>query len=290
MGDTTHDSTIDLGTVCLATVERGTGTPVVLVHGSNSDYRTWDPVLDPMGSRFRTIAYSRRYHWPNAAIPEGADYCMREHVDDLERLIRGYELESVQLVGHSYGAFVALLFAMRQPRLVRSLVLAEPPVLTLFTSGTPTPTEMLRLLLTRPRTAFAIAKFGATGVGPATTALRRGDLDTAFRRFSPAVLGRSWFERLSKERLDQARTNLIPAELLGSGFADLDDEAVRSVSCPVLLLEGEHSPRLFHRLADRLFELLPHARRVQIPGASHIMHEDNPEAWARAVVDFATAV
>jgi len=41
-------------------VERGTGEPVVFVHGSASDYRTWHSQLDELGQRYRTIAYSRR--------------------------------------------------------------------------------------------------------------------------------------------------------------------------------------------------------------------------------------
>ena len=148
---------IDLGRARLAYVERGGGTPVVLVHGSSSDYRTWEPVLDPLGERFHAIAYSRRYHWPNERIPERTDYSMPEHVDDLEALVRTLEIAPAHLVGHSYGAFLCLLLAIRRPALVRSLVLAEPPVITLFTSSTPRPAEMIRLLLTRPRTAIAIA-------------------------------------------------------------------------------------------------------------------------------------
>ncbi|NIT60692.1 MAG: alpha/beta fold hydrolase, partial [Aliifodinibius sp.] len=71
------------------------------------------------------------------------------------------------LVGHSYGAFLSLLLAMRQPDYVRTLVLAEPPAITLFVSNNPKPLEILKLLVSRPRTAAAIIKFGAKGVTPA---------------------------------------------------------------------------------------------------------------------------
>jgi len=277
---------ISLATTSVAYVERGHGAPVVLVHGSTSDYRTWDGVLDALAERFRAIAYSRRYHWPNERIHEGADYSMQEHVDDLEALTGILDAAPAHLIGHSYGGFLCLLLAIRRPELVRSLILVEPPVLTMFTSNRPSPREMVRLLLTRPRTAIAIARFGAMGVAPTIAALERGDTDGALERFGPAVLGREWFRSLSTARREQARVNFIVAEFLGSGFSRLGDEDVRSVACPVLLINGARSPRLFHHMIDRLAELIPSAERADIPQASHIVHEDNPAAWGTAVMQF----
>jgi pimeloyl-ACP methyl ester carboxylesterase len=175
---------------------------------------------------------------------------------------------------------------MRRPGLVRSLVLIEPPVLTLFTSDPPKPMELFSLLVTRPRTALAIAHFGATGVEPANDALRRGDVDGALERHAIAVLGPDAFRNLSPARLAQARANFIEAELLGSGFPPVDPQEIRALKVPVLLVNGEKSPRMFHCFVDRLCELLPHARRIQIPDASHIVHEDAPEALTAAVRSF----
>jgi pimeloyl-ACP methyl ester carboxylesterase len=270
-------------------VERGTGEPVVLVHGSASDYRTWHSQLDELGQRYRTIAYSRRYHWPNEPIPEGADYSMEEHVRDLEAFLRSFDATPVHLVGHSYGAFLGLLLAIREPRFVRTLVLAEPPVITLFVSSSPKASEVLRLMLSRPRTAIAILKFGATGLGPATAAARRGEMEAAMRTFGNAVLGREFYGRLSPSRLEQVRTNAIKAELLGSGFAALHDESLRRLQTPTLLVSGQKSPGLFHRLVDRLEELLPRTERIEIPGASHIMHEDDVPAYNAALLSFLAA-
>ena len=188
--------------------------------------------------------------------------------------------------GLYYGAFLSLLLAIRAPQLVRTLVLAEPPVITLFVSNEPQPQEILRLLITRPRTAVAILKFGAQGLTPAKEALRQGDRDRGLRLLGRATLGPDAFQGLSKARLEQARANLIDAELLGSGFSPLEDDDLRTLDVPALLLNGQESPGLFHRLTDRLEELLPQSERIEIPGASHIMHEDNPEAYNRAVLSF----
>lgn len=67
----------------LAYRERGRGEPVVFVHGSASDLRTWHHQLDDIGASHRAIVYSRRYARPNDPIPQGADDPMLPHVDDL---------------------------------------------------------------------------------------------------------------------------------------------------------------------------------------------------------------
>ncbi|MFN2291240.1 MAG: alpha/beta fold hydrolase [Anaerolineae bacterium] len=266
--------------------EQGSGEPLVLVHGSASDYRTWSDQFYEFARRYRTIRYSRRYHWPNEQIPEGADYSMAEHVDDLGALVHELDARPAHFVGHSYGAFVCLLLAMRAPELVRTLVLAEPPVITLFVSNQPQPRELAKLLLTRPRTAVEVLKFGSQGVAPATKAFERGDREAALEAFARAVLGHQAFDGLSPARRQQAWDNLIDAELLGSGFPPLKDDDLGAVQAPALLLAAQQSPRIWHRLLDRLEELLPEAERVEILDASHIMHEDNRDAYNRAVLSF----
>jgi pimeloyl-ACP methyl ester carboxylesterase len=102
------------------------------------------------------------------------------------------------------------------------------------------------------------------------------------RRSSAATDSSAW----SPERVAQAKANFIDAELLGSGFAPLDEDDVCAVDIPTLLVTGDRSPRIFHRFIDRLEELLPRTERVRIPAASHIVHEDNPEAFEAAVMGF----
>ncbi len=272
--------------MALETAARGSGPTVVLVHGSVSDLRTWRGAQQALADRFRTVAYSRRYHWPNEPIPPGADYSMREHVDDLREVVCAQGGEPVHLIGHSYGAFLCLLLAIREPRLVRSMVLAEPPAVTLFVSVPPTPAELLGLLLRRPRTGAAIMRFAATGWGPAQAAAERDDMDQALAVFGPATLGRAAYEALSAERRQQVHDNLIRAEFVGSGFAPLAEADVRRVTTPTLLVRGEHSPPMFGRVTAHLDKLLPDSAQVTLADASHITHEDNPAAYVAAVSGF----
>ena len=267
-------------------VERGSGDMMLFVHGSVSDYRTWQAQQDAFSPRFRSIAYSRRYHWPNAAIAAGADYAMAEQVDDLEAFIHARQIAPF----HFVRPFVRRLsrVAAGDPR---TAAFPQPRVggaADRHPAGRspPQPPQILKLLVTRPAVAVAIIKFAATGLAPASSALKRGDPDKAVQIFGHATLGRAAFEHLSQERMAQVRDNLIEAEFLGSGFLPVDPAEVGRVQVPTLLINGAESPRLFHRLVERLHELLPHSKRIVLPGASHIAHEDNPDAYNAAVAAF----
>lgn len=277
---------LTLDDVCLDYHDAGHGKPLVLVHGSASDHRTFSAQHEVFSRRFRTIVYSRRYHWPNDPIPDGRDYSMMEHVEDLQKILTKLDLGPVHLVGHSYGGFICLLLAIRSPEMIRSLVLAEPPVITLFVSNEPRPQELIKLLLTRPRTAKALIQFARKGVIPATAAAQCGDMETAMEHFGKAVLGPEFYVQLSADRRQQVMDNAIKAELTGSGFPPLSDREVTGVHVPTLLVCGSRSPDMFHRLTDRLEALLPNNQRVHIDDASHIMHEDNADAFNDAVLSF----
>lgn len=271
----------------LERIESGSGHPVVLVHGSASDYRTWEHQIEVFGEYFHVVTYSRRYHWPNEKIAAGAEYSMVEQVDDLQQLLRSLDTSSVHLVGHSYGAYLALMMAIRHPSLVGKLVLAEPPVIPLFTSFPPRPLELLGMLVTRPGTAVPIIWFAATGLGPATSAAKRNDMDAATAHFGKAVLGSEAFAALSPTRLEQVRANFSKAELLSDTYmVSLNKRDVARIEARTLLVTGEKSPTFLHRLTDRLEELLPTTERIEIREASHIMHEDNPSDFNQSVLSF----
>jgi non-heme chloroperoxidase len=271
----------------LAYREQGVGEPVVLVHGA-SDLRIWEHQEAVVAYAFRSIAYSRRYARPNADIDPGIDDQMLPHVEDLAALLNAIGAAPAHLVGHSWGGFVALLTAVRHRSLVRSLVLVEPPVISLFVSTPPKATEILHLLVTRPSLAASVIKFGVTAVGPAQRAFRRGDDEAAVQAFSAGVLGRDALANMSPARRQQLRDNqkVIRAQLLGAGFPALTDLEMRSVDLPVMLVVGANSPPLFHQVSRRLQELLPRSELVTIANASHVVQDDNPTAFNETLLTF----
>lgn len=280
---------LDIDGARLTFFDEGRGEPVVLVHGSASDYRIWEGQREQLAAHSRLITYSRRYHWPNAPVPQGVDYSMREQLDDLQRLLRSLDAVPAHLVGHSSGALLCLALAMEAPELVRSLGLAEPPIVTLFVSDPPKPLELVKLAATHPRTAVAIIRFGVKGIMPARKAFEAGHPEAGTRAFGDAVLGPGGYDRLPEARRAQVRDNIrnLEADVLSSEHLPLNEREVRRVRVPTLIVTGQQSIPLFHRLADHLEELLPDATQVQIPGASHAMQEDNPSAFNAAVLSHA---
>ncbi len=273
----------------LAYREQGEGEPVVFVHGGLSDLRTWEQQLPAVGRSCRAITYSRRFARPNEDIDPEADDLMSLGAEDLAAFLREIDVAPAHLVGNSGGALISLLVAVRHPDLVRTLVLEEPPVVSLFVKSVPPrPVDLLRLFVTRPRTAIAILKFGAGTIARVQKAFQRGEDAKAMRIFCHGVLGKAPFERFPEARLEQMRDNLseLRAFVLGAGFPILGDDDVRGIRAPVLLVTGELSPPFAFRITDRLEELLPTVERVEIPNASHLMHEENAPAVNEAIVEF----
>lgn len=272
----------------LACLQRGRGEHLLLVHGSASDHRTWRAQVEEFGNSFRTTAYSRRFHWPNEQIADGVDYSMRQQIDDLIAVIESLSSAPVRLVGHSYGALLCLHAAIERPKLVRAMVLEEPPAVRLFADVPPRPSELVKLLVARPRTAVALVKFGAGGVAPAVRAFDRGDNEAGLRYIARAVFGRRGFERLSGERLDRSRDNIttVKAEFSGSGFLPLTADDISDLRIPVLLVSGQQSMPLFQHISDSLEGLLPEVDRLDLPDTCHLMHEQAADSFNQAVLSF----
>ena len=161
-------------------------------------------------------------------------------------------------------------------------------MLPLFVSTPPRSPELLRLLIRRPRTAIALIGFGAKVMSPVQRAFRRDDDEKAMLTFVNGVLGLDAYEQLPGARKQQMVENgsALKAAMLGDGFPPLTDDEVRNVRVPTLLVTGERSPTFLLRLTDRLQELLPHVERVEIPTASHLMHEQNAPALNAALLEF----
>lgn len=273
----------------LAYREEGSGEPIVFVHGGISDLRTWNQQLPAIGSSYRAVTYSRRSYRPNEHVDPAVGDLIAMAPGDLTEFLSAIDAAPAHLVGNSIGAYYSLLVAIRSPDRVRSLVIAEPPVVPLFLSNPPRARELLHLLATRPRAAMAILRFGFGTIEAMAKVMRRGDDEDAARIFTRGVLGPEAFERLSPERWRQVMDNLSELQAIAYGassFPPIDDEGVRNIRTPVLLMASEHGPPALRHLTDRLEELLPNVQRQEIPNASHLMHEDNPAAVNEALLGF----
>ncbi|HEY8489686.1 MAG TPA: alpha/beta hydrolase [Dehalococcoidia bacterium] len=111
----------DLGDVRLYYEERGTGRPLVLMHGGWVDLSSLEPNIPALAARCRVIAFDRR-GCGRSVVLEG-EHSPEAWTEDLYRLLRTLELSRACVGGVSYGAMVAVEFALAHPEMVDGLVL-----------------------------------------------------------------------------------------------------------------------------------------------------------------------
>ncbi len=257
-------------------IEQGTGEPVLMVHGSVSDLRTWYAQIGTLSKHYRAIAYSRRYHYPNALPVGNEPYTAELHADDLAALINEMGIAPAHLVCSSWGGCVALIVAVRHPELVRSLVLGEPP--------------LLRWLRAVPGAEALLEKQGQV-MAASRAAFEQGDAERGVAILMESVLGEGAFNALppsarAKLMEDGPEMALEARMSVEEFFPALTREQVATIHIPTLLLTGDSSPAMFHLVVDELERYLPNRKRATIAKASHSMHNMNPSAYNSTVLEF----
>ena len=101
----------------------GEGRPVVLLHGLASTCRIWDFVAPILARDFAVIAVDQRGHGDSGKPDHGYDFDSVGR--DVAAMLEGRGIERPVLVGHSWGADVALELAAAQPELLQGIVFVD---------------------------------------------------------------------------------------------------------------------------------------------------------------------
>ncbi|HEX6847385.1 MAG TPA: alpha/beta hydrolase [Chitinophagaceae bacterium] len=258
-------------------IETGKGEPVIFVHGTLDDYRLWYMQMDTFAKDHRAIAYSRRYAYPNKrVINDSADYSPVIHARDLTEFIKALNIGPVHLVGHSYGAFTALLTTMDHPELVKTLMLGEPPAIP--------------LLQNVPGADTLVNNFMNRSIKPAADAFRSGDNVKAVSIFMAAVTGdTSLYASMPKEIKDQMMENILElrgVSLAKNIFPNINCDSIRSIKTPVLIMTGEKTLPLFKAINKELEKCLLNNEKVVLVNASHGLEMENPADFNKIVLAF----
>ena len=104
----------------------GPAAPLLLVHGTLGDYRTWALQMEPFGARYRTIAVSLRHCWPERWDGDGDDFTVQQHTQGRRGLHRRARCGSRPSRRSLPRRAHRLPGRAKLPDLVRKLVLAEP--------------------------------------------------------------------------------------------------------------------------------------------------------------------
>lgn len=258
-------------------IDIGKGEPVVFVHGALGDYRSWGAQMDAFAKNYRVIAYSRRYAYPNnQVINDTADYSFIVYAKDLTEFLKALKPGPVHLVGHSSGAFTALLATMDQPSLVRSLTLGEAPVMS--------------MLQNVPGGDTLVNNFVTKAVIPAAEAFKNNEEEKAVKLFITAVMDdSSYFSKLP----EQARAGMMANTLETRGsvlnkniFPPVSCDDLRKIKTPVLLVGGDRSPLFVTSITMELDRCLSNKEKATLQNTSHGLGYENPTAFNKVVLSF----
>jgi 3-oxoadipate enol-lactonase len=266
---------IDLDGLRIHYQQRGAGEDVVLIHAVTSNMSVWlfTNLLEVLAKEFRVTAYDLRGHGASAVPANG--YTSANMAEDLHKLHAALKLGPAVLVGHSFGAVVAMHAAVLYPDMVRGLILSDPyfPGLAQLE---PNLAEMQ---------AWREVREALVGAGVALDeAVNFTQLFQEVARLTPAqkqhfgtVMGESSLRWLSQ--LPQLAPTSCGRDVFAP--AGLTAERICGVSQPVIALYDEHTS--FQATRHFLESNLPNVRVETVPGARHVAPLQNTEAFVDLV-------
>lgn len=259
----------------------------VLLHGGPGlGHGYLRPAMDTLAERFEVVYVDQRGSG-NTPVGDASRLNLAAAVDDLRGVLDGLGIARANLVGHSYGADLAALFAAALPDRVGSLVIANP--------GPPFEPEEMEALgaaMLRRRPAREAAALDEVQGSPAFARREPLAVEEYIRNlylpfFDDPAVGRS----LSYDFSEQSAATVVEAE--GAFFGDVEytREALamlQRVTAPTLVLYAERDP-IPESFARRLADRIPGARYQYLARANHFVYLEHPEAFFGVVIPFLEA-
>jgi esterase len=257
----------------MAYLEMGRGPPLVCVHGTLGDFRTWSAVFGPLSKKNRVISVSLRHFFPAHWDGVGNDYLMAQHVSDVIAFIERLDTGPVDLMGHSRGGHIGFRVAQQRPDLLRRLVLAEP-------GGELDPT-----LDPAPAVPGPSRRVGRIAV--AAEKVREGDIDGGLQAFFDMIEGEGAWAHLPQAARQQLRDNAYTLiGQVGENRQPYTKAEAQSIKTPTMLIGGADTKGALAATLRALAPHIPGARTAMIPGAGHWMFDQAPEKFSEIVLEF----
>jgi pimeloyl-ACP methyl ester carboxylesterase len=236
--------------------EAGAGPAVVCIHANASTSGQWRGLSELLAPTRRVLApdcygSGRSPEWPSDRV-----ITLQDEVDFLAPVFDRAG-DSFALVGHSYGAAVALRAALAQRDRIRCLALYEPTLFALIEAESASPNEADGI-------RQAVADAGA--------ALDRGEVDAAAERFIDYWMGAGAWRATPEDRKPPIAASVRNirrwAHALFTEPTPL--AALAALRVPVLIMTGDQSTAAAHGVARRLLSALPAARQHRFADLGHM--------------------
>ncbi len=258
--------------------DKGSGEPIVFVHGGLEDYRTWDAQIDTFSKSYRIITYSRRFNFPNQNTKEVKKFSAKTEAEDLAAFITQLKLGPVHLVGHSFGGLISLFFVKKHPELVRSLTLSEPALIGWLPdiSGGKILYDNFKSQLWKPvKQAFEIKD---------TTAVLKQTL--------VYFAGADILDQLPPEVKTQFIVNIPEWHAIAfspQAFPDFKKKDLKDINVPTLLLSGGQTLPMLQLTNKELKSALPNAQQYHFDEGTHDYWMTHPHQMGQAILKFLQA-
>ncbi len=244
---------------------KGSGEPVLLIHGSHVG-RSFLPLLaqPSLTEKYTLIRYHRRGFLDSA--PARGPVSIKDQAADARALLVHLHVPRAHVVGHSFGGTIALQLALDAPTYVHSLVLLEAPLTTV------------------PRWKAVYELNVATA-----ELYRQGDWEAAADPFLGSPAERAALARSVPGGLEQALRDLdtyFRVEEPAHEAWHFTAEEGKQITQPVLFLLGGESQEFYVECHDQIQQWMPQTETVVLPGATHLLHMQQPTGAAALLLEF----
>lgn len=250
----------------------GNGDGVVCVHANASSSAQWRDLMTELAPTCHVLAADTYGAGKSPPWPSDRTVRLRDEVDLLEPAF-ALAGDPFAIVGHSYGAAVALIAAVTHPERVRALALFEPTLFAVVDAEAPTPND-----------ADGIRQ----AVADASTALAAGNPDGAAAFFIDFWMGANSWEQTAEPRRGPIAASMAN---VGGWASALFDEptplaAFAALDIPVLYMTGTDSPASSLGVARLLTSVLPNVEVVHFSDTGHMGPITHPAQINGAICKF----
>lgn len=250
---------------------------MLLVHGLHGQSHAWDPIADLLAAEYRVVCPDLRGHGESSWSREG--YWTRNFVEDLHQLVQRLGLAPVLYVGHSLGARIGYAYGAAHPSDLRGMVLSD--------AGPETPKQAAQSASRVVGSASASHGFRSREEALAHLREQHPDWQPIFHELDALYqLRENWAAKFVYKHDPDLFWITRSAGL--KEIPELWEAAARAQPA-TLILKGERSPYLDQPLLERLLSTMPRARAAIMP-TSHYIPKEQPEMFARRVLDFARSL